>query len=222
MASARRPARLGCTTGNSVPTTKSTWNLTKITHVNHSPDVLEYLWLQLDPNLFAPDSAAALSATAPKLDKLPYDRLRSLIARETFDGSVKITSVVDSFNQPIRHVVVGTMMRLDLPQALKSGESFVFSVAWNYQINDSKEVWGRTGYEYFEEDGNYIYEIAQWFPRMVSYTDVTGWQHSQFIGRGEFTLELGNYLLRITLPADHVVAASGVLLNPDELLTDQQ
>ncbi len=194
----------------------------KITYVNHSPDVLEYLWLQLDPNLFAPDSAAALSATAPKLDKLPYDRLRSLIARETFDGSVKITSVVDSFNQPIRHVVVGTMMRLDLPQALKSGESFVFSVAWNYLINDSKEVWGRTGYEYFEEDGNYIYEIAQWFPRMVSYTDVTGWQHKQFIGRGEFTLELGNYLLRITVPADHVVAASGVLLNPDEVLTDQQ
>ena len=81
---------------------------------------------------------------------------------------------------------------------------------------------GAAGYEFFEDDGNYIYEMAQWFPRLCAYTDVTGWQHKQFLGRGEFTLEMGDYVVRITVPNDHIVAATGTLLNPDQVMTEVQ
>lgn len=193
-----------------------------ITYQNHSPDSLKYLWLQLDANIFAPNSDAALTATASSLGRASYNQLKSLLVRETFDGSVNINSVKDAANQPLKHTIVKTMMRVDLPAPLNSGESFTFSVDWDYRINNAKVIRARTGYEFFEEDGNYIYEMAQWFPRMVAYTDATGWQHKQFIGRGEFTLELGDYLVRITVPDDHIVGATGVLLNPDEVLTDDQ
>jgi hypothetical protein len=114
------------------------------------------------------------------------------------------------------------MMRVDLPKPLASGESTTFRVEWSYNIPDADIFRSRGGYEYFEEDGNYIYEIAQWFPRMASYTDVNGWHHKQFLGRGEFTLELGDYTVRITAPEDHVLGATGVLQNPEEVLSDKQ
>ena len=88
--------------------------------------------------------------------------------------------------------------------------------------NNSKLVSGRTGYEFFEEDENYIYEMAQWFPRACAYTDVTGWQHKQFLGRGEFTLDFGDYEVRIKVPDDHVVASTGVLQNPEDVLSQVQ
>ncbi len=193
-----------------------------VTYHNHSPDALAYLWLQLDANLFTPDSDSALTRTAPDLGRMSFDTLRSLLTRETFDGGVKIAEVKDAAGQPLRYTVVKTMMRVDLPQPLKSGESVQFSVAWSYQINNAKVLWGRTGYEFFPEDGNYIYEIAQWHPRLVAYTDATGWQHKQFLGRGEFTLELGDFLVRITAPSDHLVTATGVLQNPADVLTPTQ
>lgn len=193
-----------------------------ITYQNVSPHTLTYLWLQLDANIFSPTSDSSLTATAPSLDRISTTALQRLQARHAFDGSVQITEVSDSKKQPLKYTIVKTMMRIDLPAPLRSGETFVFSVAWNYKINNSKVVPARTGYEYFEDDGNYLYEIAHWFPRMAAYTDYTGWQHKQFLGRGEFTLELGDYLLRITVPNDHIVASSGVLLNPDQVLTDAQ
>ena len=98
-------------------------------------------------------------------------------------------------------------MRVDLPQPLRHGESFVFDVDWDYNINNSAVVRGRAGYEYFAEDENYIYEMAQWFPRMCAYTDVNGWQHKQFLGRGEFTLEMGDYVVRINVPEDHIAVS---------------
>ena len=109
-------------------------------------------------------------------------------------------------------------MRIDLPQPLAPNQNFVFSVEWNHAINNQRVFGGRGGYEYFPADKNYLYEIAQWFPRMAAYTDVNGWQHKQFLGSGEFTLEFGDYLVRITTPADHVVSATGVLQNPNEVL----
>ena len=114
------------------------------------------------------------------------------------------------------------MMRVDLPGSLQPDREFLFSLEWQYHINNSRSVRGRTGYEYFEEDGNYIYEIAQWFPRLAAYTDSTGWQHKQFLGSGEFTLEFGNYDVSITVPDDHVVAATGELQNPGQVLTQTQ
>jgi hypothetical protein len=193
-----------------------------ITYQNNSPDTLRYLWLQLDANIFAPDSDAVKVAQAPGFDKVPFRTLRRMLVRESFDGGCKITAVKDAKGKNLKYTIVKTMMRIDLPKVLKSRQKVKFSIDWNYNINHSKMVGGRTGCEYFEKDGNYIYEIAQWFPRMVAYTDVNGWQHKQFLGRGEFTLEFGDYLVSITAPADHVVASTGVLQNPKAVLTKVQ
>ncbi len=194
----------------------------RITYSNRSPDTLTYLWIQLDANIFRPDSDAVMSATAPSLDRVTYRRMQSWLARESFDGGVNITAVKDAQDQPLKHAIVKTMMRVELPEPLNPNQQFTFSIDWHYRINNARVVGGRTGYEHFEEDGNYIYEIAQWFPRLAAYTDATGWQHKQFMGSGEFTLEFGDYLVRITVPDDHIVGATGMLLNPDEVLSAEQ
>lgn len=194
----------------------------KITYTNRSPDSLSYLWLQLDTNILSFDSDAHLTGTNSPLGKVGYRSMQQLLAKETFDGSMKIDAVRDAKGEPLPYTIIKTMMRIDLPRPLASGESTQFSVGWSYLINDSKRRPARTGYEYFEDDKNFLYEIAHWFPRMVSYTDNTGWQHKQFLGRGEFTLEFGNYLVRITVPDDHIVAATGRLQNPEKVLTVEQ
>lgn len=190
-----------------------------ITYSNASPDPLKYLWVQLDPNLFRPDADAATTATAPGFgDRVSLDALKGILARQSFDGGITIESVEASSGEALDFTINKTMMRVDLPSPLLTGEQFVFSIAWDYAINDAKVIGGRTGYEHFEEDGNCIYEIAQWFPRMAAYTDVNGWQHKQYLGNGEFTLEFGDYLVRITVPDDHVVSSTGVLVNPEDVL----
>ncbi len=194
----------------------------RITYRNLSPDPLRYVWLQLDANIRTPHSDSWLSRTSDEMDRTTLDQIRSMEIRDQFDGGIKIGSVTDEAGDKLSFRIVKTMMRIDLPWELKSGESFVFNVDWQYAINNSDEVRGRTGYEYFEKDGNSIYEMAQWFPRACVYSDVTGWQHKQFLGRGEFTLEFGDYEVRITVPADHLVAASGELQNAAEVLTDEQ
>ncbi len=193
-----------------------------ITYTNHSPDSLTYLWLQLEQNLFRAESAAARTAEAPDFEEFPYNTLRELLTLEAFDGGFHITAIEDEAGSALPHTVVDTMLRIDLPAPLGSGETLRFSVAWWFNIPDATIFDSRGGYELFEEDGNAIYEIAQWFPRVVSYNDVTGWQHKQFLGSGEFTLELGNYRVRITVPGDHVVAATGELRNPEEVLSEKQ
>ena len=195
-----------------------------ITYKNNSPDTLKYLWLQLDQNIFRPDSDAAMTSTArPISGRLSYQALEGMLLRKTFDGGAKITSVKDAVtNEPLKYTVVKTMMRIELTKPLASGEVMKFSIDWNYNINNSKLLRARTGYEYFEEDKNNIYEIAHWYPRMVAYTDVTGWQHKQFLGRGEFTLEFGDYTVRITAPEDHIVGATGVLMNGKDILSEDQ
>ena len=194
----------------------------KISYTNHSPDTLSYLWLQLDTNILSFDSDAHRTGTSSPLGKVGYKSMQQLLAKEVFDGSMKITSVRNAKGEPLPYTIIKTMMRIDLPQPLSSGGKTQFSVDWSYLINDSKSRPARTGYEYFETDKNFLYEIAHWFPRMVAYTDNTGWQHKQFLGRGEFTLEFGNYLTRITVPDDHIVAATGRLQNPQEVLTATQ
>ena len=189
-----------------------------ITYHNHSPDALAYLWVQIDPNIFAPESHAVVTTLAPEMEGVSYGSLRRTLTRPDFDGSAEIRAVVDGDGHALTHVVNDTMMRVDLPHALQPGSQVDFSIEWSYRINDARKVGGRTGYELFEEDGNAIFEIAQWFPRMAAYTDYTGWQHKQFLGSGEFTLEFGDYRVSITVPDDHVVAATGVLQNPDEVL----
>ena len=194
----------------------------QITYHNNSPQPLRYLWLQLDANIFKPDSDAALTGHQPIGSQLSLDALHDMQARKAFDGGVNITQVTDAQGLPLRYTIVKTMMRVDLPTPLGAHQSMRFNVAWNYKINDCKLLPGRTGYEYFEKDKNCIYEMAQWFPRLAAYCDVTGWQHKQYLGKGEFTLEFGDYLVRITVPADHVVAATGTLQNAGEVLSKDQ
>lgn len=192
-----------------------------VTYKNLSPDTLNYIWLQIDQNLFSKDSDTVLTQTAPDLNTMPLSRIEQLAVRD-YDGKVNITSVRDGAGRQLKATLNKTMMRIDLPAPLASGQSFVFSVDWSYAINNNRVYGGRAGYEFFPVDGNYIYEMAQWFPRMAAYNDVSGWQHKQFLGSGEFTLEFGDYLVRITTPNDHVVSATGVLQNPSVVLTPTQ
>ena len=193
-----------------------------ITYHNRSPHQLNYLWLQLDQNRFRPDSENLSSAAAPSFEKLPYAALKSMLDRATFEGGYEIKAVTDGQDQTLDHTIVRTMMRVDLRQPLGPNESTVLKIAWENNIIDAKTNRARGGYEFFEEDKNSIYEMAQWFPRMVAYTDYAGWQHKQFLGSGEFTLEFGDYEVSITAPADHVVTATGELQNPQEVLTERQ
>ncbi|HEX6883106.1 MAG TPA: M1 family metallopeptidase, partial [Planctomycetota bacterium] len=189
-----------------------------ITYHNHSPDSLAYLWVQIDPNIFAPESHAVVTSLAPELEGTSYGGLRRTLTRADFDGGAEIRSVVDADGHALTHTVNDTMMRIDLPHALQPGSQVAFTIEWSYLMNDARKIGGRTGYELFEEDGNAIFELAHWFPRMAAYTDYTGWQHKQFLGSGEFTLEFGDYRVSITVPDDHVVAATGVLQNPEDVL----
>ena len=194
----------------------------KVTYTNMSPDKLNYLWMQLDTNILSFDSDAHLTDTSSHLGKVGYKTMQQLMAKETFDGRMKVSAVRDEQGDPLPFQIIKTMMRIDLNGSLSSGQSMTFSVDWSYLINDSQSRPARTGYEYFEEDKNFLYEIAHWYPRMAAYTDNTGWQHKQFLGRGEFTLEFGSFLVKITAPADHVVAATGELQNPEKVLTETQ
>ncbi|WP_444931084.1 M1 family metallopeptidase [Microbulbifer sp. SSSA002] len=197
-----------------------------ITYTNNSPDTLRYLWVQLDQNRFKPDSSGNLAmpvdleAIAP--DTIPFKSFRRAVASSEFPGGYQITKVADSQGRELRHTIVDTGMRIDLPQPLASGSSVSFRIDWAYKVIEQKALGGRSGYEYFERDDNYLYEIAQWFPRMAVYNDVSGWQNKQFLGRGEFALEFGNYRVAIEVPADHIVAATGVLQNPKDVLSSKQ
>jgi len=196
-----------------------------VTYHNASPDTLDYLWVQLDQNYF---SKRADSRTAPNtkrgvdLKKFSYTALDRLLAYESYDGELKITKLTDADGRGLPHAIVKTMLRLDLPKPLKPGADFVFKISWSYPINDAKRIMARTGYEHFKEDGNCIYTIAQWFPRMAAYTDYAGWINKQFLGTGEFTLEFGDYKVALTVPDDHIVAATGSLQNPEQVLTQVQ
>ena len=202
-----------------------------ITYHNNSPDTLDYLWVQLDQNIYKPNSDARTTATLPSREAwskatpetgVKFDAVRTMLAARTFDGGYDIKSVKDSSGRPLHYVINRTMMRIDLPQSMKPGAKLAFSIEWSYNINESKILGGRAGFEHFDEDKNDLFEIAQWYPRMAAYYDVAGWQHKQFLGTGEFTLEFGDYDVDLTVPADHIVAGTGELQNPGEVLTAAQ
>lgn len=195
----------------------------KVTYVNRSPHPLHYLWFQLDQNMYRTDSESLRAARAPSLDnRVPFSLLRSIIARQSFPGGFEIASVTDAKQHPLPYTVVGTMMRVDLNESLQPEGSIELQIAFAYNIVDAKLIGGRGGYEFFPNDGNYIYEIAQWYPRLVAYTDYAGWQHQHYVGKGEFTLEFGDFVVRITAPDDMIVAATGELQNPTEVLSETQ
>ena len=191
-----------------------------ITYTNNSPDNLEYLWLQLDQNM------RAKSSDTYKIRQSSIDEnfdLGSIAGLEPwFEGGFTIESVTDASGNKMDYTINKTMMRIDPAKDLKSGGSISFKVKWWYNINDRMKVGGRSGYEFFESDGNYLYTIAQFFPRMCVYSDVEGWQNKQFLGRGEFALPFGDYKVSITVPSDHVVGSTGELKNAKSVLTSEQ
>ena len=190
-----------------------------IKYNNNSPDKLEYLWIQLDQNKRAQNSDSY---------KIQTGNIKSISSRSIlnmdpeFEGGFNIMKVLNKDGKPLSYTIHQTMMRINLEKPLKSKESFEFSIDWWYNINNRLEIGGRSGYEYFEKDRNYLYTIAQFFPRMCVYNDTEGWQNKQFLGSGEFTLPFGDYDVKLTVPSDHVVAATGELVNANEILTPSQ
>ena len=191
-----------------------------ITYHNNSPDVLYYLWIQLDQNIYAKDNNSAKIEQMKISDQMQTNDLIDLYP--WFDGGFKLDKVADASGKDLPYIVNQTMMRIDLPKPIQPGQTYSFQINWNYNINDRMRLGGRSGYEYFDTDKNYLYTIAQYYPRLVAYMDYSGWQHKQFLGSGEFTLDFGNYEVAITVPSDHIVAASGVLQNPKDVLTADQ
>lgn len=199
-----------------------------MTYHNNSPHTLEYLWLQLDQNIFQPHalSRQTLLAQPPNFKKdEDLKNIQRWIESKTKPqwrkGGYSILKVTDEKGEPISYHIVETNMKVLLPTPLKPNSSFTLYIEYEYFINDATKG-GRSGYEFFEEDSNYIFTIAQFFPRACAYTDVRGWQNDPYIGTGEFALEFGNYYVEITVPEDHILMATGDLLNPKEVLTPAQ
>lgn len=201
-----------------------------ITYTNNSPDILTYLWLQLDENEHAPNAESHFfnteslrnrgSAEVPVITK---DALEVLDIQKRYSGyGVVIESVTNHKNKDLPYTVNYTMMRIDLTTPLKPGKSINFRVKWHYKIPERMKIGGRGGFEHFEEDGNDLFTISQWYPRMCVYSDYQGWNHKQFTGRGEFSLVFGDFEVEMTVPADHIIAATGECTNYSEVLSSEQ
>ncbi|CAN5882607.1 M1 family metallopeptidase [soil metagenome] len=192
-----------------------------VTYFNQSPDPLTYLWLQLDENEHDPKGENKKMNESRMKDKMTLRDIQGIMGHGQ-DLGVKIMKVTDGNNAPLKYTINETMLRLELPKTLQPGERFRFKIDWWYNIPDRMTIGGRGGYEFFAEDNNYLYTIAQWFPRMAVYSDFEGWQNKQFTGRAEFALTFGNYRVNITAPADHVIGATGECQNYAKVLTAAQ
>lgn len=212
-----------------------------ITYHNNSPYRIKYLWLQLEQNRFKPDSAAERSVAfggigrrGPSTRNIEDDKPAGIslgeLRRQQYyaDNEIgyDISAVVDASGTPLPFTVVGSQARIDLPATLEPGGQFQFRLDFAFNILEENAVSARSGYERFPDDarkgGNDVFLLAQWFPRVAAYSDYEAWHNKEFLGRGEFTLEFGNYDVRMTVPADHIVASTGVLQNPQETLTRAQ
>ena len=153
-----------------------------ITYTNNSPDQLTYLWVQLDQNVRAQDS------DSKKINNMSIDPDRGISFNQMkrlhsdFDGGFKVEYVKDASGKDLPYTINNTMMRIDLPKPLASKGSYTFKIKWWYNINNRAELGGRSGYEWFEDEGNALYTIAQYYPRMCVYNEFEGWQNKQFLG----------------------------------------
>ena len=209
-----------------------------VTYTNNSPDTLRYLWLQLDQNRFREDSIAEMTRTFTAKEpgsvnqrmalkpQIQLSSLRRMQSQADNDYGYDITRVADAGGRALPNTIVGTLMRIDLSQPLRPGQSTTFQIDWAYNLVEQDAMGGRAGYEHFPDDlrdgGNDIFLVAQWFPRMVAYSDYEGWHNKEFLGSGEFTLEFGDYEVEITVPDDHIVSSTGVLQNSRQVLTSTQ
>ena len=193
-----------------------------ITYSNNSPDSLEYLWIQLDQNQAKANTQSTL-AEGEKINQVfALEGFSSKYLKKDLERGFNIEQVNDAKGKPMSYTINETMMRVNLASPLKPGEKISLAIKWWYNINNYKKEGGRSGYEFFEKDGNKLYVIAQFYPRMAVYNDVEGWQNMQFWGSGEFALPFGNFDVNITVPADHVIDATGELTNRNEVFTSEQ
>jgi hypothetical protein len=193
-----------------------------ITYYNNSPDNLDYLWVQLDQNQAAQDSESPLAESEKMSQTFPASTFAEKFLKKDLERGFNIEYVKDAKGSPMTYTINHTMMRIDLASPMKPGTSISFSVKWSYNINNYQKEGGRSGYELFEKEGNRLYVIAQFYPRMAVYNDVEGWQNMQFWGSGEFALPFGDFDVNITVPADHVMEATGELMNRSEVFTPAQ
>lgn len=194
-----------------------------VTYFNNSPDLLTYLWLQLDENEHSSVNNANYQNSNPMNTRVGAQQLENAEEEKTDNGyGFNILKLTDAAGKKLEYTINKTMMRVELPMPLKPGQRFTFKLDWNYKIPDRMTKGGRGGYEYFPEDGNHLFTIAQWFPRLCVYSDFLGWQNHQFTGRGEFALTFGNYKVAMTVPSDHVVLSTGEGQNFASVLTPAQ
>ncbi len=195
----------------------------KITYTNNSPDELMYLWLQLDENQHHPNAESNFFDESSITEPLSSRVLDNLNPRAQKEGlGVNINYVKDKSGKDLPYTINYTMMRVDLPKPLKPGKKIVLNIEWNYKMSDRMNTGGRGGYEYFEDNDNYIFTVTQWFPRMCVYSDYQGWNNKQFTGRGEFALVFGDYKVNMTVPADHIISSTGTCTNYKNVLTKTQ
>ena len=193
-----------------------------LTYFNNSPDNLKYLWLQLDENQHSAKNNSGYESSNPMPRQIGEQEIERMMGKNEREYGDNITKVTTVDGKPLTYTINKTMMRVDLPMVLKPGQQFVFKIEWNYNIIERTKYGGRGGFEYFPEDGNDIYTMTQWFPRLCVYSDFQGWQNHQFAGSGEFALVFGNYQVSMTVPADHVVMATGTGQNYQQVLSADQ
>lgn len=192
-----------------------------ITYHNNSPDVLGYLWLSMDQNLRKKDSPYHLFMQQGKpANTISGEEFGRTFMEANFDGGFNILTVNTVDNKDLNYFENGTMMRVIPTNPIKPGEKFVFKVKWSYNIPNYFLVNDRNGFE--PHEGGNIYAMAQFYPRLAVYNDVEGWQNMPYWNRSEYTLEFGNFKANITVPADHLMNATGVLTNMKEILTNEQ
>jgi hypothetical protein len=191
----------------------------EITYYNNSPDKLSYLWLQLDENQHQPD-AESNNFDGSNIDyPLTTGDINQLNFKKNLEGyGVNILSVTDGKGNPLPYTINYTMMRVDLPAILKPKGKFVLKIKWNYKLPERMKIGGRGGYEKFD-DGQCVFTLTQWYPRMCVYSDFQGWNNKQFTGRGEFALTFGNFDVTMKVPADHVIGSTGECTNYSKVLS---
>jgi hypothetical protein len=192
----------------------------KVTYFNNSPDPLTYIWLQLDENQHSNLKNANYQSSTELPEIATTKTIDQAIISDTDNGNgVSILKITDALGKDLKYTVNKTMMRVEIPAPLKSGQQFIFNVNWKYKITDRMAEGGRGGYEFFPEDGNYLFTMTQWYPRLCVYSDFQGWQNHQFAGRGEFALTFGNFKVQMTVPADHIVGGTGECINYSAVLS---
>jgi hypothetical protein len=194
-----------------------------VTYFNNSPNELTFLWLQLDENQHSSVNNANYQNSNAMTTQISPQQLDRAAENKSDNGyGFNILKLTDALGKNLKYTINKTMMRVELPTPLKAGQRFVFKLDWNYKLSDRQNRGGRGGYEFFPEDGNHLFTLAQWYPRLCVYSDFQGWQNHQFTGRGEFALTFGNFKVQMTVPSDHIIGATGECQNYQAVLTPAQ